>query len=360
MKNTLPKRFELLPPEQYLPVGLQLVHFSAKLTNSKVRACGVRLAPDANRTSYPYVYVRNLINQGVDLDLDYLAKSDKAAAIVKHLHAAKHDPAPVMTDDERRHLLEIMDSIKQTKAEIHTSTVSLRTKQILIPKGQGYVALSPLGSNGLGRLLNTRVTQHNQMVKKGDKSSDKPTKLRYLQTAVFGIGGSHPINVGSLAQDLRRPLVFHGPREQPDVKRAIALYYQGSRIVLPRPLLMQYLTWLNQEGRGHTDMRTRLQELAYIHALVRAVLWRAEQDLRCLQEHDSSLPKHTNGPVAETAPRLARGLTLPACRTAEWKYEFAWTVANQIAETNFGKGQPGFNFDGAARQTLCTMIRGML
>lgn len=61
-------------------------------------------------------------------------------------------------------------------------------------------------------------------LKNNVKQKVKNTKLKNIKTAVFGIGGSNPQNVGSLVRSMQRPLVLDSPTQDPETRLVFSVF----------------------------------------------------------------------------------------------------------------------------------------
>ena len=240
--------------------------------------------------------------------------------------------------------------------QIGTDKVSLRARQLLLPRQGGYVSATPMTAGGVSQAVRTKVRQHNERVKEAQDES-----LRRIPVAVFGLGGSNPQNVGSLVRDMQRPLVFFAPTENRELKAILALHFQGVRIRLPRPLLRSFRDWCTDcrrrnGGRIPTNMDTRDEEIAHIGGIARVVLAQGEAARERLLAHRDALPAGGVPLVSAEADPLARGLVDPDLRDGDWPQAFAARLAALIADYRFGDGNEEFQFEQADIFQLQAMI----
>lgn len=342
-----------LPHALYAKTSAQLVTFSHKTANSNIPAGGVRLSP-AQALRLPYVSARTLLGAGESPALDYIANAGKTATVVKQLNQLREGTASAEPDEARR-LLDMLAQANANGCEIGTDRVSLRARQLLLPRPDGnYVAVTPLSAGGVSRWIRAAVHTHNQRQR-------EYSLLRRIPVAVFGLGGANPQNVGSLVRAMQRPLVFFAPIERRQIKAALALHFQGTAITLPRGLLLAFRTWRSASrarngGRIPTDMRSRDEEIEHIREITRAVLLQGEKARQRLLAHRDILPTNGVPLVAAEADPIARGLVDPDLRDREWPRAFATRLACLIADYRFGDGQDAFHFDQADIHALQGMI----
>lgn len=336
-----------LPPELYAETIDSLVTFSHKTTNSNIPAGGVRLA-QAQALNLPYVAARTLLAAGEIPDLDYTANAGKIATAVKQLRQVQ-DGTSTAPPEEARQLLAKLAAGARRGCEIGTERVSLRARQLLLPRPDGsYVAITPLCAGGVSRSIRSATRAHNDALHNpGDVDT---SALQRISTAVFGLGGANPQNVGSLVREMQRPLVFFAPTENRQVKAALAQHFQGIPIRLPRPLLMAFRDWCRAArarngGLIPTDMRTRDEETAHVRQIVDAVLAQGERARQRLLEHIDVLPNGGSPLVSVNADPIARGLVDPSLRDREWPRAFASRLAGLIADFRFGDEHGDFHFD---------------
>lgn len=340
-----------LPPELYAETINGLVTFSHKTTNSNIPAGGVRLAP-AQALKLPYVSARTLLAAGEHPELDYTANAGKTATAVKQLRQVQ-DGKSNASPDEARHLLAQLAEGRRQGCEIGTERVSLRARQLLLPRPDGsYVATTPLSAGGVSRQLRAATRAHNEALRStdaGEKEGGTPTRQR-INTAVFGLGGANPQNVGSLVREMQRPLVFFAPTENRQVKAVLAHHFQGIPIRLPRPVMVAFRDWCRAARARHgglipTDMHTRDEEAAQVRQIVAAVLAQGERARQRLHAHKDVLPNGGAPLVSPEADPVARGLIDPDLRGRDWPRALATRLAALIADFRFGDELGDFRFD---------------
>lgn len=349
-----PLEWIALPHELYEATCAELVTFSHKTVNSNAPAGGIRLAPE-QALRLPYVSARTLLGAGEVPALDYPANAGKTATAVKQLNQLREGIATAPADESER-ILTMLARSTARGVQIGTDKVSLRARQLLLPRQGGYVSATPMTAGGVSQAVRTKVRQHNERVKEAQDES-----LRRIPVAVFGLGGSNPQNVGSLVRDMQRPLVFFAPTENRELKAILALHFQGVRIRLPRPLLRSFRDWCTDcrrrnGGRIPTNMDTRDEEIAHIGGIARVVLAQGEAARERLLAHRDALPAGGVPLVSAEADPLARGLVDPDLRDGDWPQAFAARLAALIADYRFGDGNEEFQFEQADIFQLQAMI----
>lgn len=344
-----------LPMELYERACCELVTFSHKTVNSNAPQGGIRLAPEQG-LKLPYLSARTLLGTGQTPALDYVANKGKMATAVKQLNLLQEgfDAAP---PDEARRILAALTKAATEGAEIGTERVSLRARQLLLPKADGYVAVTPLTAGGVSRKLRAKVREHNDRLRE-----TRDEAQRYIRFAILGLGGSNPQNVGSLVRDMQRPLIFFAPTENRQLKAALALHFQGVRIRLPRPLLRSFRDWRadcrrRNGGQIPTNMSTREEEITHIRQIAEAVLAMGDAARENLLVCRDALPSGGNPLVSSEASHISRGLVDPGLRDKEWREAFALQLARMIADYPFDDGKEGFQFEQADLFELQAMVK---
>lgn len=349
-----PLEWIALPHELYETTCAELVTLSLKTVNSNAPACGIRLAIE-QALRLPYVSARTLLGAGEISALDYPANKGRVATAVKQMNQLREGVATAPAEEAKR-LLATLAHATARGVQIGTDRVSLRARQVLLPRQGGYVSATPMTAGGVSQKIRTRVREHNDRM-----NETKDESLQRIPVAVFGLGGSNLQNVGSLARDMQRPLVFFAPTENRDLRTVLALHFQGVRIRLPRPLLRSFRDWCadcrrRNGGRIPTTMDTRDEEITHIRAIARAVVAQGEAARERLLAQRDVLPAGGTPLISAAADPLARGLVDPDLRDGDWPRVFAARLATLIADYRFGDGREEFQFDQADIFQLQAMI----
>lgn len=340
-----PPKWVELPHELYADTAAELVTFSFKTINSNAPAGGIRLGPE-QALNLPYVSARTLLGAGETPALDYMANAGKTATAVKQLNQVQEGVATAPADEAKRLLHTLAEATAQG-AEIGVDKVSLRARQLLLPRQDGYVAVTPISSGGVNRRLYKTVRAHNERLRETPNDQQQRMPL-----AVFGLGGANPQNVGSLVRDMQRPLVCFAPTENRQLKAVLALHFQGLAIRLPLALLHAFREWCMDCRRRHggripTNMQTRDEEIAHVRAIAQAVLAQGEAVRQRLLAHRDVLPAGGAPLVAASANPVARGLVDPTLREPDWPRAFATRLAEEIANHRFNDDREEFQFEQA-------------
>jgi hypothetical protein len=351
----------------YLHEARELVHFSAKIVNSNAEAFGVRLG-QASRLPLPYVSVRCLMDQGMAPGLDYIqnpaaAKSTaddatKKIDAIKQIRRLQSEDSQTI-DSGGEDLAKLKLALDAVASQSYASPeglrqVSPRLRQLLLPKGEGYVALTPLPSAGLSQEINRRMKARN--------AEAKEQALSLFQHATLGIGGANPQNVGALVRETQTAWVFSAPTENCALRAALAIHFRGIPIRLPRKAM---LAWKNGReraiaqngGRLPTDMDYREQERKQVLEVAGGVLRQGQKALRFLEQHREILG---DALLAETcADPVARGLIDPSERGKAWPADFGQRIADAIGAYTVGE-ERFLLLDGASLQHIARWIEELV
>ncbi len=326
MATSKPKEWSDFPLEQYQQEASRLVHFSSKTVNSNAPPCGVRVSREGG-LDLPLVGVRTLLADGVAVPLDYTRNAGKTATLVKQMRLVASDQAP--EDVSADHLRDIRRVAAQATAAAYeegTEWVSPRLRQLLLPKGQGeYVAVTPLGSSGLSAVLNQKLEA-------------LPERRKQFRHALLGMGGSNPQNVGALVREMRNPLLFAAPTEDPLVRRVLSIHYKGISLGLPRQPLDAYCLWRERQLRDHdgvmpSTMGIRQREAELIGDITHVVMRRGQRARELLESNRHLLPVTPDADSLlslELKDAVVPGLIEPAARDTAWAYEFGRRLARAI------------------------------
>jgi hypothetical protein len=335
--------------EHYREMAEGMVHFSFKTVNSNAAGGGVRLSGE-DALSLPYVSARTLMAHGVRIDQDYTRDVVKAN-IAKQLRTIFADEQPAV-EKTAKMIREACLSASSSRFEDNCGSVSPRLRQLLIPKGDGYVALTPVGAGGLSAIINARVKEHNGRDEKG---------FVRLRQAQFGIGGANPQNVGGLVREMQRPLFFECPSESREIKLALSIHYKGIPLTIPRELVLEYRGWreaakARNDGRIPTDMKTRNQEESIMKRFASAVLGRGAWALTVLTRYREDLPEYGESLVSPGVDAVIRGVIDPAERSENWASNVSNRLADQVAAYDFGDDKGGLGLSDSAIAQIAKWI----
>ena len=343
------------------------VHFSVKTINSNIEKGGIRVAQN-QVLDLPYISTRTLLADGLLIPTDYQANAGKTATIFKVVKAAQlNEDLSEMDDEFQYHVTQLKPHLKT--AFLHPFSagldhIDIRMRQLLIPKdqdGEDYISISPLSAAGLNLLINLEV----DALKEQRKNEGKDSKLKNIQTAVFGIGGSNPQNVGSLVRSMQRPIVLGTPTLDPKARLAFQYFYKGfyyeiSNAYINHDLYIELTTYaknlIEQQKLSSelnfpeidiyapfSNMEMRDEEVSAIQKVLDHVLTQGQHILTILKVVEKELP--TLNALERLSfwshPRVAiitQGLINPEIqRYDDWKLLFADDLAAKIIKHRYWK-----------------------
>lgn len=340
------------------------VHYSLKTVNSNIEKGGIRLA-QSHALNLPYISARTLLADDFLVPTDYQANAGKTATLFKVVKAAQLDEELSEADEEFKQNVALLkphlNKIFEQPFTAGLDIIDIRMRQLLIPKNNEYLSISPLSAAGLNLLINTEV----DALKEQRKAEGKNTKLKNIKTAVFGIGGSNPQNVGSLVRSMQRPLVLDSPTQDPETRLAFQYFYKGfdyqiSNAYINRAMyqeLTEYAKSLIEQQKlslkvgfhehgihaPFSNMQTRAAELTTIQKVVDDVLQQGQDILQILKAVANDLPslKVLERKSRWSHPRvslIAQGLINPELQQFEdWQQLFADDLARRITKHSYWK-----------------------
>lgn len=353
-----------LDEDIYQQALAESVHYSVKTVNSNIEKGGIRLA-QSHALNLPYISARTLLADDFLVPTDYQANAGKTATLFKVVKAAQLDEELSEADEEFKQNVALLkphlNKIFEQPFTAGLDIIDIRMRQLLIPKNNEYLSISPLSAAGLNLLINTEV----DALKEQRKAEGKNTKLKNIKTAVFGIGGSNPQNVGSLVRSMQRPLVLDSPTQDPETRLAFQYFYKGfdyqiSNAYINRTMyqeLTEYAKSLIEQQKlslkvgfhehgihaPFSNMQTRAAELTTIQKVVDDVLQQGQDILQILKAVANDLPslKVLERKSRWSHPRvslIAQGLINPELQQFEdWQQLFADDLARRITKHSYWK-----------------------
>ncbi|MCU4414464.1 hypothetical protein KTH71_10520 [Acinetobacter sp. WU_MDCI_Axc73] len=346
------------------------VHFSVKTINSNIEKGGLRLSKK-QALDLPYLSARTLLNEDFLIPTDYQANAGKTASIFKVVKAA------ILGDDVSAEETEFQQQVAQLKPLIKpifdesyqagTDYIDIRMRQLLIPKHGEYVSISPLTAAGVNYLINQEVDQINEARK------EKDSVLNRIQTAVFGIGGANPQNVGSLVRSMQRPITLDSPQTDDDIRAAFKIFHTGFEYYIPNKILLKnskkdvpdIILWAkmleekllttaqNEHQKWHdldvfspeTNLKVRRGEKTFLKNIFNIVKYQASQQLELLKKVQDKLPIYTKSEEQQQEalspllhPQVSfiiQGLIISELRDDVWRIQFADDLADKIIGQSF-------------------------
>ena len=353
-----------LDEDIYQQALAESVHYSVKTVNSNIEIGGIRLA-QSHALNLPYISARTLLADDFLVPTDYQANAGKTATLFKVVKAAQLDEELSEADEEFKQNVALLkphlNKIFEQPFTAGLDIIDIRMRQLLIPKNNEYLSISPLSAAGLNLLINTEV----DALKEQRKAEGKNTKLKNIKTAVFGIGGSNPQNVGSLVRSMQRPLVLDSPTQDPETRLAFQYFYKGfdyqiSNAYINRTMyqeLTEYAKSLIEQQKlslkvgfhehgihaPFSNMQTRAAELTTIQKVIDDVLQQGQDILQILKAVANDLPslKVLERKSRWSHPRvslIAQGLINPELQQFEdWQQLFADDLARRITKHSYWK-----------------------
>nr|WP_315276783.1 type I-F CRISPR-associated protein Csy1 [uncultured Acinetobacter sp.] len=353
-----------LDEDIYQQALAESVHYSVKTVNSNIEKGGIRLA-QSHALDLPYISARTLLADDFLVPTDYQANTGKTATLFKVVKAAQLDEELPEADEEFKQNVALLkphlNKIFEQPFTAGLDIIDIRMRQLLIPKNNEYLSISPLSAAGLNLLINTEV----DALKEQRKAKGKDTKLKNIKTAVFGIGGSNPQNVGSLVRSMQRPLVLDSPTQDPETRLAFQYFYKGfdyqiSNAYINRAMyqeLTAYAKSLIEQQKlslkvgfhehgihaPFSNMQTRAAELTTIQKVIDDVLQQGQDILQILKAVANDLPslKVLERKSRWSHPRvslIAQGLINPELQQFEdWQKLFADDLASKITKHQYWK-----------------------
>lgn len=375
-------KWKSYPPKTYQKETESLVHFNSKTVNSNASLVGIRLGADA-AVDLPYISLRTLLGSGLSFPLDYAEGGASKAGIVKQINQVLADSpdAAGATAEERKAIIAGVNTANASGYSTGTEYVDHRLRQVLVPKKDapgGYVSMTPITASSICPLFFTKehglVPRHNEAAK---AEPEGPRKI--LDQALFGLGGSKPLNVGYLASDMQRPLMVATPEASASTRGAFSLYHKGLQLNVhaPEPFrqaVQQYAQFREAVMNPHTDdaaaitLKEREQEEALITAIAQAVLDMAADARELLTRHAHLLPEedliHELDPPRHALvsplvrPAEMRGLLDPPLRERcdNWPRSMARLVVTRMLAPHKSSGRSLLKLDSSARTSLEAMM----
>lgn len=341
------------------------VHFSLKPTNSNIKGGGIRLS-HSNTLKLPYISAQILLSENIHIPVDYHTNSGKTATYFKIINAVQLNKDLSEMDNEfKQHVAQLKPHLKTTFLQpfsIGLNNIDIRMRQLLIPKDKDeYISISPLSCAGMNYLLGVELST----LKEQKRAEGKDSKLKNIQTAVLGIGGSNVQNIGSLARYMQRPIVLSAPALNPKAHLAFQYFYKGfdyqiSNAYINHDMYIELTTYaknlIEQQKLSSelnfpeidiyapfSNMEMRDEEVSAIQKVLDHVLTQGQHILTILKVVEKELP--TLNALERLSfwshPRVAiitQGLINPEIqRYDDWKLLFADDLAAKIIKHRYWK-----------------------
>lgn len=233
-------------------------HFSGKLINSDVAEAFALCVGGYH--GQPHVSSRTILAGGYSVPLDQ-AKLDNTGFFQRILKVLEKDPLLQEAEVEETLLAAVEAGAKAAfarRGEKLTPSVDHRLRQILVPSGAHYIAVSPLASGGLCVLFDRAVAQIEQAAavaaateqeaeaEEESEADQKAIVPRRLYTRLdFPVGGAIVRNVSAHPKGaIQRPLFFDVPVRRPDLRSVWAFVYKPLKLFIPQDQLARYSRYI--------------------------------------------------------------------------------------------------------------------
>jgi hypothetical protein len=367
------KPWEALPDEAFTESWEEGVHFSFRYVNSQFGG-GVRLAAAAP-LDLPYLCVQTIGAQNVEIDY---CSSHNAMRQIKAIELGKLEETYHGAPSTSIAHIEWLLAQDLTHAEVRCDELPIRLRQIIVQKASGEdIVLTPLSSAGLFKTILDRLyprKDEQQEDAEEDVESVSPNALqseemkapakRGVRRSFLNIGGSNRVNVGlmHLVSAVRRPVWFSAPRENNEIRRAYALYFQGVNLRVSGVALRDFAAWrrhVSLSVAAHLPMH-RVDgdvQMNFVRDLVQPVIERAAAARTTLLAMQDVLPAAQVKPLLEsllkkdsaatvvslvspTLPRHMLALLDTNMRYAGWKDNCAYEIYMTLIGLQF-RGKKG-------------------
>lgn len=337
-----------------------LFHFSFKTINSNAPAGGVRVAKDV-KLDLPYISLRTLLTESeVNIGLDYLVNANQSASKFKRVRQLLGEIPSLESDSSqnKKTIIASYDSLTQHSKTSNIQSISARLRQLIIPKNQYYVAITPLVAAGLceyiGAISEKRQAPRKEAAKlkktkKSEPLAEKQPKPIFphgydSQLNSFSIGGSNPQNAGGRVRSMSRPFVFWSiPERLTQEERGLfAIHFKGFKPVLEKSLVESYSNWLinkkTVEDKSYTanqeikaTLRVQKEEIDHLKTIIVALNQQASIKQIALIKHQKLLDSLGEDDGFEELDLLSQGWLKPHLRSPQWKQTMAQWLVKELA-----------------------------
>lgn len=319
--------------EDYRDVVGKLVHQSFKTTNSKSEAGGVRV-PLSKAQNVPYIGISSFLHHGVHVPLEYTKNPGKATSAYKQVNAVASSSHEENAPEDEVEIIRCELSSVSDIPLVDCSHISPRLRQVLIPRGDTYISLTPISSHGVGQIIRSALWNHHERL---SQEEIRNQDYAYLNTAELPIGGAKSLNVGMEVFGVRSPLVGDAPSPDHDLRYALSLFYRGSELWFPQPLVEKYIEWRDSvEGNVLSKSKHRESHAYWMNQFARFTLNLGDDLNEILFRYREHLPMSSSCedepgsmPYLKDKP-FQQGLTNPALRDQSWKEIAAREIRSKV------------------------------
>lgn len=322
--------------EKYLEASRGMVHFSAKVVNSKTPSLGIRFDRRKSR-DLPYVAVSTLPGAVVPLDFSASASLSK---VCKQISDAMYLDADRLNEKYESVPDADLDAIKECGAVLNEETIiekeeriGIRLRQIIVQDCEGQdIALTPLPSSGLAEMIKDRLTAEREK----DREENRAAWRSY---SYMTVGGSNPQNVTLFAYALRNVLVFTPPGKASEaslIKRAFSVHFNGVKRLVDKKRLLNLIEWQEEVTDAHfltmpSSLNWNEALSSKINAIVKDLLIRAEDARELVIAFSSRMPN--SKPLSDEISWIQRALIIPSERTLAWRNAMADRILSEMLGT---------------------------
>jgi len=266
----------------------KLFHFSSKAVHSNASVGGVRLGSE-QALDLPYIGARTLMSEGASIGLDYIDGATSASHLKRIRLIEENGADPDLSTDECSDLMAHLAAIGREHAEHGLYHVSMRLRQVLLPKDGQYISMTPMSSAGLCEFIINKFNDFtNKQIEDGKKENRRLPRPERVNS--FSVGGSNPQNVGGRVRALHKPVVFvNVPRIDLGLRHAMSTHFKGFRPRIPREFMNEFAEHQSIMRNQTENLVLKKQELEIIKKIMGAVHNQAKKTTASLERYSSEI-----------------------------------------------------------------------
>lgn len=316
-------------------------HFTGKITHSKVE--GARAFAARSETHLPHLSSRALLRAGINLPCDQvkLDQSKLYPAIVRVMNDDPVVEGAGLPEDVVRVIKDTASgAIAQAARTKTVRRVDFRLRQVLLPNGDDYLAVTPLASPGLMTRIGStalaleegRADAQGLGSQMGHRPDGKPSagdkasapKMRFLR-AETPYGGANPQNVTIYSNRslLQRPLLFLAPQRDDGIAAVTRFKHRRWVPFISRSHIASAAKHLDAVHRSFEASVSLSAVEIYAKGVIKAIALDADRQARALS---MSLAMQTDDPLSH---RNGNATDLDRCIA---NGEFGQTYREALAE----------------------------
>lgn len=323
-------------------------HFSSKVTNSNAAPVGVRISRE-QALDLPYVSARTIMNSGIGIPLDYVVNPQSKrpayiqSAVQSRIQDSQNPSLKVEPEEVCEKILVAYDAVIDNVGFFGTDIVPPEIRQILLPASEKeYRCVSPLGSAGLAGLVRDAA------------QAEGGARISIINNDSYKIGGANSVNVGLLVGRVK-PLMFHPPQKDLEIKKVLAWYYKGYLPALRSSAVIKYSAWLDSVKGKEWSLAVKKRERQFIEGIVSGLNKQADSAKTLLLTRKEELPVSPDAADEElmspTVPNrdLSMGWLLRDGRSHEWKELASEWLFHRFQNYSFNGRKLGIGADDRRR-----------